>query len=194
MLGLVVWHKLHYTLKQGTLSEGKAQYSWPPCTDDFRSAAIDVINIMYFVKTSYFKEEVNRILPLPLVFPVSSISLHWKDVVSEKRSSLLTARQKVLYDWSLEGLFPLLKDVRLSGTDLAGILGSSSSDPKECPDPSPRPSWKQALPVNGSVSGPMTFRQRDILSMRQIYNIVWYVCNSNKRSYASVWYNFHHKN
>ncbi len=33
-------------------------------------------NIMYFVKTSYFKEEVNRILPLPLVFPATSVTLH----------------------------------------------------------------------------------------------------------------------
>ncbi len=51
--------------------KGKAQYSWPPCTNWFRSAAFDNANIIYFLtKTRYLDEEVKRTEPsLKLGFP-----------------------------------------------------------------------------------------------------------------------------
>ncbi len=30
------------------LLKGKAQYSWPPCTNSFRSASFDIANIIYY--------------------------------------------------------------------------------------------------------------------------------------------------
>jgi len=45
-------HKIFFCkheLYQGTLTEGKkAQYSGPPCTNKFRSAAFDIAKISYF--------------------------------------------------------------------------------------------------------------------------------------------------
>ncbi len=42
------------------LLNGKAQYSWPPCTNQFRSAAFDIVSIMQILyKTNYSNEEVN---------------------------------------------------------------------------------------------------------------------------------------
>ena len=41
---------------------------------------------------------------------------------------------------NLEGLLPLLSEVRLSGPVGPGTFGSSSSDPNDCPDLNPRPS------------------------------------------------------
>ncbi len=32
------------------LLKGKDQYSWPPCTNYFRSAAFDKVNIIYFLQ------------------------------------------------------------------------------------------------------------------------------------------------
>ncbi len=46
-----LFEKLHI---REPLLKGKAQYSWPPCTNSFRSAAFDIGN-----KTSYLNEEVN---------------------------------------------------------------------------------------------------------------------------------------
>ncbi len=40
--------KNKFRLKPGTLPEGKAQYSWPPCTNHFRSAAFDIGNSFTF--------------------------------------------------------------------------------------------------------------------------------------------------
>jgi len=46
---------------------GKAQYSWPPCTYQFRSARFYTKNIiLLFYKTSYLNEEVNCNKPSPL--------------------------------------------------------------------------------------------------------------------------------
>jgi len=46
---------------------GKAQYSWHPCTDWFKSAAFENANIThFFTKTSYLNEE-NRTKPSPSV-------------------------------------------------------------------------------------------------------------------------------
>jgi hypothetical protein len=43
------------------LLKGMAQYSWPSCTNLFRSATLDIANMLYFSKkkTSYLFEEVN---------------------------------------------------------------------------------------------------------------------------------------
>jgi hypothetical protein len=58
-------------LVKETLLKGKAQYSWPPCTNLFRSAPFYIENIIYiFNKTSYLNEEVNCTKPSPqLAFP-----------------------------------------------------------------------------------------------------------------------------
>ncbi len=56
------------------LLKGKDQYSWPPCTNKFRSAPFNIekiINIFY--KTSYLNEEVNCTEnSRHLVFPADS--------------------------------------------------------------------------------------------------------------------------
>ncbi len=49
------------------LLKGKAQYGWPPCTNQFRSAPFYIENIInLFYKTSYLNEEVNCTEPSPL--------------------------------------------------------------------------------------------------------------------------------
>jgi hypothetical protein len=49
------------------LLKGKAQYSWPPCTNQFRSTPFYIENIInLFYKTSYLNEEVNCTEPSPL--------------------------------------------------------------------------------------------------------------------------------
>jgi hypothetical protein len=53
---------------QGSLAEGKAQYSRPPCTNQFRSAPFYIENIInLYYKTSYLNEGVNCTEPSPLV-------------------------------------------------------------------------------------------------------------------------------
>ncbi len=48
------------------LLKGKAQYSWAPCTNKFRSGGFHIENIIYlWYKTSYLNEEVNCIEPSP---------------------------------------------------------------------------------------------------------------------------------
>ncbi len=48
------------------LLKGKAQYDWPPCTNQFRSAPLYIENIInLFYKTSYINEEVNCTEPSP---------------------------------------------------------------------------------------------------------------------------------
>ncbi len=50
------------------LLKGKALYSRPPCTNKFRTATFDKGNIvLFFNKTSYPNEEVNRTEPSPSV-------------------------------------------------------------------------------------------------------------------------------
>jgi len=52
----------HYPYAQAKepLMKWKARYSWPPCTDQFWSAAFGIaIIIELFYKTSYLEEEVN---------------------------------------------------------------------------------------------------------------------------------------
>ncbi len=50
-----------YQFIQFILTEGKAQYSWPPYTNWFISAAFDIANIIYlFYTTSNLEEEANR--------------------------------------------------------------------------------------------------------------------------------------
>ncbi len=44
-------------LNQGSLTEGNAQYGWPPCTNPFRSAPFYIENIInLFYKTSYLTQ------------------------------------------------------------------------------------------------------------------------------------------
>ncbi len=48
------------------LSEGKAQYGWPPYPCNFRSAPFSIDNIIdLFYKTNYLNKEVNCIEPSP---------------------------------------------------------------------------------------------------------------------------------
>jgi hypothetical protein len=56
---------------QGSLTEGKVQYCWPPCTNLFTLAAFSIENFVYlFYKTSQLNEEVNcTIPPLSVRFP-----------------------------------------------------------------------------------------------------------------------------
>ncbi len=54
------------------LLKGKAQYGWPPCTNQFRSVAFDIANIIYsFTKgvTVMRRSIVLSLLPFQLVFP-----------------------------------------------------------------------------------------------------------------------------
>ncbi len=59
------------------LLKGKAQYGWPPCTNEFRSAPFYIESIIYlFNETTYFNEEVNCTEPLPSVsIPCPNINL-----------------------------------------------------------------------------------------------------------------------
>ncbi len=59
---------LLHTSTTEVLLRGKAQYSWPPCTNQFRSAPFYIENVMdLFYKTSYLNEEVNCTKPSLLV-------------------------------------------------------------------------------------------------------------------------------
>ncbi len=40
---------------QGSLTKGEDSYSWPPCTNELRSAAFDIANIIFY-KTNLFNE------------------------------------------------------------------------------------------------------------------------------------------
>jgi hypothetical protein len=52
------------------------QYSWPPCTNLFRSAAFDIANIIYFFtkQATLMRRSTVLNLPLQLVFPAIAIS------------------------------------------------------------------------------------------------------------------------
>jgi hypothetical protein len=59
-----------------TLLKGKAQYSWPPCTNLFRSAPLYIENIIYIYQTSNPNEEVKLTETSPLaVLLISSLIL-----------------------------------------------------------------------------------------------------------------------
>ncbi len=63
------------------LLKGKAEYSWPPCTNLFRLDPFYIENIIYlFYKTSYLNEEVKCTEPSPLdqYSLVTSTILSWK--------------------------------------------------------------------------------------------------------------------
>ncbi len=58
------------------LLKGKAQYSWPPCTNLFRFVSFEFACIIYsFAKQVTFVEEVNRTEPSPLVSVPRFLSL-----------------------------------------------------------------------------------------------------------------------
>jgi hypothetical protein len=59
---------------QGILTEGKAQYDWPPCTK-FRSSHFDIENIIYLFTKQANLVRRSTVLSLPsqLVFPGLSV-------------------------------------------------------------------------------------------------------------------------
>ncbi len=63
------YHKMAVNYNgQGSLTEGKAQFGWPPCTNQFASAPFYIENIInLFYKTSYLNEEVNCTEPFLVV-------------------------------------------------------------------------------------------------------------------------------
>jgi hypothetical protein len=68
-----------------TLLKGKAQYSWPPCTNLFRPAPFYIENIIYIInKTSNLNEEVNR-----TELPLSQYSLILPKIFSQFDPKLL---------------------------------------------------------------------------------------------------------
>ncbi len=55
------------------LLKGKASYSWPPCTNYFRSAAFDTSNIIYLLtnQANFMRRSTVLSLSLQLVFPAT---------------------------------------------------------------------------------------------------------------------------
>ncbi len=73
--------------RQGSLTEEKAQYSWPPCTTNFRSAPLYFeITTYLFYKTSYLREEVNCTEPFP---SVSVLCMYRQGSLTEGEGSVL---------------------------------------------------------------------------------------------------------
>jgi hypothetical protein len=73
-----------------SLLKGKTKYKWPPYPNEFRSAAFDIVNTIYFLpnKTSCFNEEVTCTEPFPSVrvpcwcswyFQVNNVALYTND-------------------------------------------------------------------------------------------------------------------
>ncbi len=56
-------NKVLQYLAMEVLLKGKAKYGSPPRTNQFRSAPCYIENIIYFKKTGYLNEEVNRTEP-----------------------------------------------------------------------------------------------------------------------------------
>ena len=90
---------LYVALKQmnftrETLLNGKAQYSWPPCTNLSRSATFYIENIIYIInKTGYLNEEVNCTKPSP------SLSIPWilqVDVISNLTCGIFAKHTEAL--------------------------------------------------------------------------------------------------
>jgi hypothetical protein len=48
------------TLDREHKLKGKEQYSWPPCTNLFRSVPFDIANIIYFFTKQANNKEVSR--------------------------------------------------------------------------------------------------------------------------------------
>ncbi len=81
-------------LSRDSLLKGRistVQYSWPPCTNLFRSASFDIMNIMcFFYKTSYFNyfnKEENCTEPYP------SVRVPWLVPYKSFRSSLIFMKE-----------------------------------------------------------------------------------------------------
>ncbi len=78
---LIVWNR-------EALLKWKAQYSWPPCTNQFRSTAFDHSNIIYFFTKQASSMRRSTVLsrPIHLVFPVLSdfqkVGWSWRVVLS----------------------------------------------------------------------------------------------------------------
>ncbi len=72
------------------LLKGKTQYSWPPCTNQFRLAALDIGKIIYIFTKQATLTRRSTVLsfPLQLVFPALAFS-----------AGLFMTTKKVLHDW-----------------------------------------------------------------------------------------------
>jgi hypothetical protein len=86
-----------------------AQYSWPPCTNQFRSAPFYIENIInLFYKTGYLNEEANCTEPFPLVsipwlwipslWPAHMTIVNDSGIVSKWSSNLFDDARFVIYD------------------------------------------------------------------------------------------------
>jgi hypothetical protein len=58
-----------YSVKQGIHTEGKAEYDLPPCSNQFRLAAFNTVNIFFLIlfKQANFKRRLT-VLSLPLQY------------------------------------------------------------------------------------------------------------------------------
>ncbi len=93
-----------WSITREPLLKGKAQYSWPPCTNLFRLVSFDIANIiLLFHKTSYLNEEVNCIEPSPLVgIPWLSLLLFENNFVSFRNFFSAMMRRKMLITLSVK--------------------------------------------------------------------------------------------
>ncbi len=62
---------LRFDLVFSNLNTNSTQYSWPPCTNLFRSTSFEIANFIYIKKTRYLNKDVNHTEPSP------SVSVPW---------------------------------------------------------------------------------------------------------------------
>ncbi len=69
MIGNIYVRKAYVITYTGeALQKGKAKYSWPPCANQFRSAASYIENVIYiYYKTSRLNKEFNFTESFPLI-------------------------------------------------------------------------------------------------------------------------------
>ncbi len=90
--------KCHIRFREPLL-KWKAQYSWPPCTNWFRSIAFEIAKIIYFFyEISYLNEEVNHSEPsVSVSVPVRKFLSFLKVTFSKKQGRALKALFIYLY-------------------------------------------------------------------------------------------------
>jgi hypothetical protein len=73
-----------------SLLNGNDQYNLPPCTKNFRTAALKTITIFLFYKTTYLNEEVN------CTEFSNSVRIPWYNIISfgQWETKALTLRKK----------------------------------------------------------------------------------------------------
>ncbi len=76
------------------LLKGKAQYSWPPCTNQFRSQPFHIENISYFFtkQTTLMRRSIVLSLPLQLMFPDQGNS-------TRERQASICSSNKILFEF-----------------------------------------------------------------------------------------------